>query len=71
MTRKELEYNRKLLDNAISDTLQKREAMINPITPDSMPAVKIAQDEELLFTNKAILIELRYMNDKGDEVNNG
>jgi len=71
MTREQLEDIRKLLDNAMKDALQNRESMINPITSDSIPGVQIAQFEELLHMNKAILTELRYMNDKEGEVNNG
>ena len=72
MTREQLEKYRKLLDDEMSSVRVKRENMISKdMTDAQVQAIKSVQLEELLHMNKAILMEFRYMNDKGDEVNNG
>ncbi|MCZ6639098.1 MAG: hypothetical protein O6830_03955 [Candidatus Dadabacteria bacterium] len=64
MTREELEEIRKLLDDEMGNDLKERERILPPYTPESLQAIRTIQIEELLNMNKAILMELRYQNDK-------
>ncbi len=79
MTREELEKSREILSEASEGSKQSKLNLLAIDNDDDSLEVGNArmlgilnfQLEELLDTNSGILAELRYMNDKGDEVNNG
>ncbi len=84
MTREGLEEMRKIHEKSAEEGKQVRARILNikeDLTDLDVTSTRLAgvstviriyhTAEELLRTNNAILAELRYMNDKGDEVNNG
>jgi len=74
MTREELEEIRKAHDELLESKKEGKLEILKDskvTTASKMGGVQALQLEELINSNLAILMELRYMNDKEHEVNNG
>ena len=74
MTREELKKMRKIYDELLKSKQDDKLKILdesNESTEIKMTSIHTLQLEELINFNHAILEELRYMNDKDHEVNNG